>query len=338
MARSSSLVGAAIVAGAAVMFGMLGPITRFSYELGLAPFAFIAWRSAVGMLGAGGLVAWRQARIPADERGRAGARSWAPATPGSRGGVALLAAAGGAFLVNVGMFVAFQRIPVAIVLLTFYTYPALVALVAVALGRERLDRPRAVALGLASLGALLVVAAQPGDASLGIDLVGIGLALVAAAGQTVFVTVSRDGFAAIRSDMAIALVLAFTAGAGAVSAVIEGTGADLARPLGQPTLLALLLFAGLFTAAVPSILLLSGIRRLGGVRAGTLMLIEPMVGVILAALLLAEPVQPIQLVGGLAILAAALILTRAPVDPGDRSPASTSAVASATPAVALREP
>jgi len=133
-------------------------------------------------------------------------------------------------------------------------------------------------------------------------------------------------------------VLAFTAGAGAVAAVVLGTGGRLGDPLGRPPLLGLLVFAGLFTAAIPSILLLSGIRRLGGMRAGILMLIEPMVGVVLAALLLAEPLQSIQLLGGLAILAAAVILTRAPFDPGDRSPVTPVVAAdAAASAAAFRE-
>lgn len=347
-ARPSPFVGVAIVALAAAMFGMLGPIVRFSYDLGLAPFAFIAWRSTLGMLGAGGLVALRLARSPAarvahapggEATGGHGHRLRGSSGLGGRAGLALLVAAWGGFVVNLRMFVAFQRIPVAIALLTFYTYPALVALVAVALGRERMDRTRAVALGLASLGALLVVAAQPGDAGIAIDLIGIGLALMAALGQTVFVTVSRDGFPAVRADVAMMCIMAFAGGAGALGAVVAGTGASLGDPLGLPTLLGLLVFAGLFTAAIPSIMLLSGIRLLGGVRAGILMLIEPMVGVVLAALLLAEPLQPIQLVGGLAILGAAVILTRAPLDAGGQPPGTVVAhTAGPAPASVLREP
>ena len=346
--QRSSLMGIAIVMISAAMFGMLAPVTRFSYEMGLAPLAFITWRSLVGMVGAGGLVAWRLARNPVApgqvDQGPLRARLHASARLGRRPGLALLAAASGGFLVNVGMFVAFQRIPVAVVLLTFYTYPALMALVAVALGRERMDRARAVALGLASLGALLVVATQPGDAALGLDLLGVGLALMAAAGQTVFVTVSRDGFPAVRTDVAMTIVLAFIAVAGALAAVLAGTGGSLGEPLGKPLLLGLLVFAGLFTAAIPSIMLLAGIRRLGGVRAGILMLIEPMVGVVLAALLLAEPLQPVSLVGGLAILAAAVILTRAPIERGSASvpaggvPPGAGSFTGAESATALREP
>jgi drug/metabolite transporter (DMT)-like permease len=66
-----------------------------------------------------------------------------------------------------------------------------------------------------------------------------------------------------------------------------------------------------FAAAIPSLLFLTGIRIIGGTRAATLMLLEPLVGVALAALLLNEALRPIQLVGGAAILAAAVVLQQA---------------------------
>ena len=58
------------------------------------------------------------------------------------------------------MFIAFDRITVALALLGFYTYPVMVAVGNVALGREPLDRPRVVALVLAVVGMVAVVASQ----------------------------------------------------------------------------------------------------------------------------------------------------------------------------------
>ena len=60
---------------------------------------------------------------------------------------------------------------------------------------------------------------------------------------------------------------------------------------------------------------LVGIRAIGGTRAGILMLVEPLVGVTLAALLLGEALAPIQAFGGAAILIAAVLVQRNP--PGD---------------------
>jgi drug/metabolite transporter (DMT)-like permease len=85
--------------------------------------------------------------------------------------------------------------------------------------------------------------------------------------------------------------------------------------------LPILAFTGLFAAAIPSILFLTGIRLIGGTRAGILMLFEPVVGVALAAILLHEGLAPIQILGGLAVLAAAVILQRT-ATPGGRTVAA----------------
>jgi drug/metabolite transporter (DMT)-like permease len=93
-----------------------------------------------------------------------------------------------------------------------------------------------------------------------------------------------------------------------IIAAVTGSAAALAFPVQDPSVLPLLAFTGLFAAAIPSILFLTGIRRIGGTRAGILMLFEPVVGVALAAILLGESIAPIQVLGGGAILLAAAIL------------------------------
>jgi drug/metabolite transporter (DMT)-like permease len=106
----------------------------------------------------------------------------------------------------------------------------------------------------------------------------------------------------------MAVVLGTTVVCSVVIAALSGSAAALALPVNDPSILPLLAFTGLFAAAIPSILFLAGIRRIGGTRAGILMLFEPVVGVALAAILLGESVAPIQILGGVAILAAAVIL------------------------------
>ena len=106
------------------------------------------------------------------------------------------------------------------------------------------------------------------------------------------------------------VVLAVTVVCSTGLALASGAGSALVFPIQQPSVLPLLAFTGLFAAAIPSILFLTGIRLIGGTGAGILMLFEPVVGVALAAWLLAERLTPIQVAGGLAILAAAVILQR----------------------------
>src|SRR5436190_22025247 len=113
------------------------------------------------------------------------------------------------------------------------------------------------------------------------------------------------------------VVLATTVICGVAVALVTGAGAALTSPLRDPSILPLIAFSGLFAAAIPSILFLAGTRRIGGTRAGILMLFEPVVGVALAAVLLDERLTAIQVAGGLAVLGAALILQRSEA-PGGR--------------------
>ena len=298
------IVGVLIVLIAASLFGTLGPLSRFAYDAGMEPLAFVGWRGAIGLLATAGFVWWRIAH-----RGR---RLTRLADLDGRARASLAVAAVMGFTLNLCMFMAFDRITVALALLGFYTYPVMVAIGNVALGREPLDRSRVVALCLAVAGMLAVVASQL-DPSAGItfDLLGVGLALGAACSQAVFVILSRSGYRAVPADQAMAVVLAVTVVSSIVLAIVIGATSTIVRPLDDPSLLPLLLFTGLFAAAIPSMLFLTGIRLIGGTTTGILMLFEPVVGVVLAAWLLAEGLAPIQVAGGVAILAAALILQRA---------------------------
>jgi drug/metabolite transporter (DMT)-like permease len=305
----SPLLGSLPVALAASLFGMLGVLSRRVYELGLDPFGFVAWRAGVGALVTAALVAWGLRR---------GTRLVGWRSLDARGRTSLGVAALMGTTLNLAMFLAFERTPVAIVLLCFYLYPALVAGASALLGWEPMDRPRVLALTIALAGMVAVVVGGPTSATFGgVDPVGVALALSAALSQAVFVLVSRHGYRAVPTDQAMATILAASAVIAGGLAVAVGGSVALTLPLTEPpSLLVLLLFGGLFGAAVPSFLFLAGIRWIGPVRAGILMLIEPLVGVALAAAFLAEAVGPVQAAGGLAILAAALIIQRAqPAEP-----------------------
>jgi drug/metabolite transporter (DMT)-like permease len=310
------LVGVAIVLSAAALFGTLGPLSRFAYEAGMDPLAFVAWRGGIGFLGTLAFVAWRI--------GRRGGRlvRLRELDTGARFSLGVAAVMG--FVLNLCMFIAFDRITVALALLGFYTYPVIVAAANVLLGREPLDRPRVAALVLAVAGMVAVVASQldPG-AGIQFDAIGVGLALGAAGSQAVFVLLSRSGYRAVPADQAMVVVLAVTVVCSVPLAVLTGATATLVYPFGAPSVLPLLAFTGLFAAAIPSMLFLTGIRLVGGTGTGILMLFEPVVGVVLAAWLLGEGLAPVQVLGGLAILGAALILQRA-APPGGRIVAAPS--------------
>jgi drug/metabolite transporter (DMT)-like permease len=295
------LFGSLALILAASGFGMLGPVARLAYEAGFEPMAFVAWRAMFGFLAVvtiaavasrGGVPLVNPLRLP-------------------RGDVAgLLAIVVAGLGVNISTFVAFDLTTVALVLLAFYTYPALVAVVAVALGHERLDGTRVVALLLALGGMTLIVAGglDPARGGVAFNPVGVLLGLLAAVFQTLFVTVSRGRLVGVSAVQVMGWVLVSMTVTCVLLATVLGNALDV--PLRDGRALGLVLLAGVAGAGLPSILLLIGIRAIGGTRAGILMLIEPLVGVTLAAVLLHEAVLPIQVVGGAAILAAALVLQR----------------------------
>jgi drug/metabolite transporter (DMT)-like permease len=310
----SPIGGFAIVLVAASLFGMLGPLSRFAYDAGMEPLSFVGWRGGIGLLAVAAFVGWR-VRVGSERLTRL-----RDLDRGARISLALAAFVG--FTLNFAMFIAFDLVTIALALLGFYTYPVIVAVVNVLLGRESLDRPRIVALALAIAGMVAVVASQL-DPSAGIrfSAVGFGLALAAALSQAVYVVISRTGYRAVPASQAMAVILATTVVCTVAVAAVTGAGATLLYPLQDPSILPLLVFTGSFAAAIPSILFLTGIRLIGGTPAGILMLFEPVVGVALAAWLLGERLAPIQIVGGLAILAAALILQRSAA-PGERTVAA----------------
>jgi drug/metabolite transporter (DMT)-like permease len=304
------VAGVAVVLVAASLFGALGPLSRFAYQAGMEPLSFVAWRAGIGFLATAAFVAWRIRRR--------GERLTRLADLDGRARLSLATAALMGFLLNLSMFIAFDRITVALALLGFYTYPVLVAIGNVVLGREPLNRPRVVALILAVLGMIAVVASQLDPAAgVRLDVIGVGLALGAACSQAVFVLLSRSGYRVVPTDQAMGFILGVTVVCSIPVAVAAGAVATLSYPLESPSVVPLLVFTGLFAAAIPSMLFLTGIRLVGGTATGILMLFEPVVGVALAAWLLGEGLAPIQVLGGLAILAAALILQRA-APPGGR--------------------
>jgi drug/metabolite transporter, DME family len=299
---SGDLAGAGLVLLAAACFGTLGPLTLFAADAGVSTLALVFWRGALGATCMGLFIAARYLTrgmgvvpiraIPVRDRWFVGA-----------------AAAANAVL-NLAVFVAFLRISIALALLVFYLYPALVALVSVAWLGERLDRIRWAALALSLAGMVLVVA---GAGDLGqLDALGIGLSFLGALGQTFYVLAARHGFAHVPGSQAAALTMAGAASLYLLAAVGLGLVGELAVPATSLEAFWPVALAGIIGAGVPTVAYITGIRRLGAPRAAILANFEPVVGVALAALLLAQQPAALQLVGGALIIVSGIVLQLRP--------------------------
>lgn len=311
------LVGTLAAITAAALFGILGPMARFGEEAGVPGVAFTAWRAILGVAFLAVLIGSR--RTAGSSLAAAGGLS-------GHGRLSLATACIMGVVLNVSIFTAFGLVPIALALMLFYTYPAGVALVDVLLGHERLTGSRVAALVLSSAGVVLVLAGGMGGGAGGmaIDPLGIALGLLAAASQVVFMTVSRSGYRAVPADAATFLILSTSVVGASAIAVVAGQADGLIAPFRSVDPWPFLLLAGVAGAGVSSLLFLTAIRRMGGTRTGILMLLEPVVGVVLAGVLLGEAMGPMQAVGGALVLTGALVL-QARSDPGHEPVAETAA-------------
>jgi drug/metabolite transporter (DMT)-like permease len=299
------LIGSALVIGAAACFGTLGYVSRSADSAGVGAFAFVFWRGAIGTLGLIALIAvvvgLRRGRLP-DLR-----------LLGRQKQLLLLVACVAGALLNISVFVAFLRTEIAVVLITFYTFPAMVTLAAVRLQDDQLDRTRVAALAL-SLGGLVLVLLGPllQTGRFQLDLLGVGLAFTAAICQTIFLLINGRGFAPLSSLNVSLFVVAISGLAALPLALLGGEAAAVLRPLTDASALLWVLAGGLIGAAIPATALLTGMGIIGPSRAAILMTVEPVVGVALAGLLLGEQPVALQFAGGAAVLIAAAVLQATP--------------------------
>jgi drug/metabolite transporter (DMT)-like permease len=199
-------------------------------------------------------------------------------------------------------FAALERIDASLLALLLYTFPAMVAVAAVVLGRERADRRKITALGLASTGLVLVVASAGTGA---LDAIGAGLALAAAVVYSTYILVSEGSARRLRPTVLSALVCT----GAAVSLTAGSALLGELRP-GEVTVAGwgwLACIAAVSTVAAVG-LFFAGLRRVGPTTASILSTVEPLVTVVLAFLVFGETLGPLQLAGGALVLAAVPVL------------------------------
>jgi len=300
LALSGSLLGPGLILLSAIGFGSAGPTSRLAAEHGLSTLSFIIWRSAVGGLA----VAFAFALALA--LGRARMPRAAEPSRGDRTSLAL--AAVGSTLVNLAMFIAFSRTTIALAMICFYTYPGLVTLGAVRFFGEPLDRIRAGALAVAFVGLVVVLAPSLLQSGLVVDPLGVALALMASVLQAGDVLLAGRGFGAVPPMLSSTVLILVSAVVYVGIAALTSQFGTLLEPFQDTSLWPYILLGGIVGMALPSVANLTGILIIGPGRTAILMMLEAVVGVVLAVLFLGEHPSVFQLVGGAAVLAAGAVL------------------------------
>jgi drug/metabolite transporter (DMT)-like permease len=212
-------------------------------------------------------------------------------------------------------FAALTHIEASLLSLLLYTFPAMVSAAAVVLGRERMNARRLGALALASSGLMLVLA---GAGTGALDSVGVALGLGAAVVYSTYILVSDGVVGRVSPTVLSALVCSG-------AAVSLTTGSALLGQLRPGAVTA----AGwgwlACIAAVSTVVAISfffaGLRRVGPTTASILATVEPLVTVLLAFLVFAETLGPVQILGGALVLSAVVVLQLRPSPALRRSPA-----------------
>jgi len=283
--------GTLLCIGSAAGFGAMAVLGKLAYEGGATVGTLLAVRFAIAALLFWAFVFATRATIA--ELRALGRRDVAIALGL---GAAGYAAQAGCF------FTALERIDASLLSLLLYTFPAMVAVAAIALGREHADPARLAALALASIGLLLVLAsAKPGA----LDAVGAALALGAALIYTTYILVSQG----IAGRLSPTVLSALVCTGAAVSLAAGSAALGELRP-GEVTAAGWGWLAGialLSTVAAVS-LFFAGLKRVGPTTASILSTVEPVVTVLLAFIVFGELLGTLQLLGGALVLGAVLVL------------------------------
>jgi drug/metabolite transporter (DMT)-like permease len=201
-----------------------------------------------------------------------------------------------------GYFVALERIDASLLSLLLYTYPVIVAVAAVCLGRERLDGRRVLALAFACGGLALVVA---GAGTGALDPLGTVLGVAVSFVYSAYILTSER----IAARLAPGLLSALVCTGAAVTLTTASALVGQLRP-GEVTAAGWgwLLCLSLISTVAAVALFFAGLRRVGPTTAGILSTVEPLVTVGLAGLVFGELLGPVQILGGALVLGSVLVL------------------------------
>ena len=195
----------------------------------------------------------------------------------------------------IGLLVAIAFIPVGLAVLTYYTYPLLIAVMAAAMGRERLTIPSLALMVLAFVG-LIISLQVPKDT---LDWRGVALALISALSMASVMTLS-ERFIHGRDSRTVTLHIMLAVLGVLVLMALAGSA------LSWPTDFigwAAVAGAAIFLALAITTLFMA-IGMIGPLRTSMIDNGSPVWSILFAAILLGEMLSPLQLSGTVLVIAA----------------------------------
>ncbi|SHN39156.1 DMT family transporter [Cryptosporangium aurantiacum] len=290
-------MGVALCLLSAAGFGAMAIFGKFAYAADVSPGALLLVRFGLAAVLLWLLLFLRPAlrRGPADAERGAGGMTFA-----------LLVTALGLGAVGYATqaslyFSALEIMDASVLALIFYTYPLLVTLGAVLLGRDRLTPGRCAALIAASGGTLLVLL---GTGEVDVNPLGAALAFGTAVSYTLYILVADTVVHRLPPVVLAALVMTGATLTLSGRALMTG-GVDLGFGWSGWFWLACI---AVVSTVVAMLTFFAGLRRTGPSTAAISSTFEPVVTTALAALTLGEILTPLQLTGGLLVLSSVAVL------------------------------
>jgi drug/metabolite transporter (DMT)-like permease len=284
MNQVDRIFGILLVVISAASFGTLPIFTLYAYAAGMDALTILFFRFTLASAVMVGLLIARREPLPR------GILLFQPMGMGAIGYV------GQAFC----YLTALKYASAGLAALLLYLYPVFVAVLSAVLLQERITAIKSFALGLALVGTALTVGPEGGQ------LPGILLAALAALIYSVYILVGSRVMRQMSVWQSSTVIFASAAAMSGVLMCIKGPQLP-ATAAGWGVITSLALIA----TVVPVVTFLAGLSRIGPTNAAMLSTLEPVVTVVLAALLLGEALEPLSLVGGGLILVAVVLLTRA---------------------------
>jgi drug/metabolite transporter (DMT)-like permease len=288
-------LGSALCIASAVAFGAMAIFGKLAYDagVGILMLLFVRFSIAAPVLWLGAL--------------RGGERLFSGATRRTLLAAFALGAVG--YSMQAGLyFAALARMDASLLSMLLYTFPAMVTVAAIALGRETASRRRTGALLVSSGGLALVLLGAGGGT---FDWLGAALGLGAAMTYTAYILVSDRVGGELRALPLSALI---TTGAALTFGLACAGSGSFDTGFASEGWLWLTAIA-IVSTVTPIALFFAGLRRVGPSTASILSTLEPLTTVALAFVVFGETLSAVQVTGAMLVLGAAIALQLRPRGP-----------------------
>jgi drug/metabolite transporter (DMT)-like permease len=282
---STKLFGFGLIVVSAVSFGFMPIFATLSYRNGLDVKTILLFRFLIAAVLLNLYLWWRGYRYP-------------------RGKTLIILITMGAILYAVQAFSYFTAVGLigsSLTSILLYTYPAIVLLLSIALLKSRIQRVDIFALGLTTMGAILVIGLRFQNS----DIIGIILGLTAAVVYSLYILIGTKAMQRIDPLVASTVIISSAA------FVYTAYGLSIQLEIPQaPTQWLLLVAIALVSTILAIATFFYGLKIIGPVKASMISTLELITTLLFSYLLLDEQIGTMQILGSILILLAALLLAR----------------------------